>query len=45
MNWAFWITGFWGFALAFHALASYVDAGNPRQQYLDEERRRHAPRG
>ena len=25
INWAYWITGFWGFALAFHVLAYYVD--------------------
>ena len=26
LDWAFWITGFWGLALAFHALA-YLVAG------------------
>jgi hypothetical protein len=26
VQWAFWITAFWGFALAFHTLAFYVDS-------------------
>lgn len=26
IQWAFWITAFWGFALAFHTLAFYVDS-------------------
>lgn len=25
IQWAYWITGMWGIALAFHALAYYVD--------------------
>lgn len=25
IQWAYWITGFWGLALAWHALAWYVD--------------------
>ena len=25
INWAFWITAFWGLALAFHALAYLID--------------------
>ena len=25
LNWAFWITAVWGFALAFHALAWFID--------------------
>ncbi len=42
VNWAFWITIFWGFALAFHALAYYVDGRNleetKAEQYLQDER-------
>lgn len=44
INWAYWITGVWGFALAFHALAYLVDGRGmterKAQQYLDDERRR-----
>lgn len=44
VNWAFWITGAWGLALAFHALAYYVDGrdleGRKTAQYLEEEQRR-----
>lgn len=44
VNWAFWITAAWGFALAFHALAYYVDGRQVEyrktQQYLEEERGR-----
>jgi hypothetical protein len=41
-QWAFWITVFWGFALAFHAL-TYAVAGRQleeraTQQYLNEDR-------
>lgn len=47
VNWAFWITAAWGFALAFHALAYYVDGrdleGRKAAQYEAEERRRAAP--
>ncbi len=46
VNWAFWITGFWGFALAFHALAYFVDGRQLEErkyrQYLEDERRREA---
>lgn len=42
IQWAFWITLFWGFALAFHVLAYVVDGRQlevrKTQQYLDEER-------
>jgi len=44
VNWSFWITAAWGFALAFHALAYVVDGRQleerKSQQYLDEERKR-----
>lgn len=43
IQWAFWITLFWGFALAFHMLAYIVDGRQlerrKARQYLDEERR------
>lgn len=46
INWAFWITGSWGLALAFHALAYYVDGrdleGRKAAQFEAEERRRAA---
>ncbi len=46
LQWAYWITLFWGFALAFHALAYFV-AGRQveerkAQQYLAEDERRGA---
>jgi hypothetical protein len=48
INWAFWITAAWGFALAFHALAYIVDGRQVEerksQQYLDEERKRQSTR-
>lgn len=41
LQWAYWITGFWGLALAFHALAYYVDGrqleDRTSQQYLSEQ--------
>jgi len=44
VNWAFWITATWGFALAFHALAYFVDGRGLEErktrQYLDEERQK-----
>jgi hypothetical protein len=48
LQWAFWITLFWGFALAFHALAYFV-AGRQLEerktrQYLEEEQRRETSR-
>lgn len=47
IQWAPWITLFWGFALAFHALA-YVIVGRQMayratERYLREERRRGTP--
>ena len=40
-NWALWITGFWGLALAFHVLAYFVDGRQIEErkarQYLAEE--------
>jgi hypothetical protein len=43
ISWAYWITGFWGFALAFHALAYLVDGRQVERrkaaQYAAEERR------
>jgi hypothetical protein len=32
LDWAYWITLFWGFALAFHALAYYVDGRGVKEQ-------------
>lgn len=44
VNWAIWITFFWGLALAFHALAYFVDGRQleerKAQEYLEEERKR-----
>jgi hypothetical protein len=44
VNWSFWITIVWGLALAFHALAYYVDGRNletrKAQEYLGKERSR-----
>jgi hypothetical protein len=41
IQWAIWITVFWGFALAFHALAYVVDGSQLEQRrarrYLNEE--------
>jgi hypothetical protein len=49
LDWAFWVTGAWGFALAFHALAYFVDGRQVEerkpQEYLDDARRREAQRG
>lgn len=43
LQWAFWITGAWGFALLFHLLAYIVDGrqleARKTEQYLEEERR------
>jgi hypothetical protein len=40
-NWALWITGIWGLALAFHVLAYLVDGRQIEErktrQYLAEE--------
>jgi hypothetical protein len=49
LQWAYWITLFWGFALAFHVLA-YVIQGRQlearmTQRYLDEQRRRTSDAG
>lgn len=42
LNWSLWITAVWGFALAFHALAYYVDGRGleqrKAQEFLEEER-------
>lgn len=47
-GWPFWITLFWGFALAFHTLAYIVDGRQleerTAQRYLADERRRQARR-
>jgi hypothetical protein len=44
LDWAYWITGVWGFALAFHALAYAVEGRGveerKHQDYLDAEKRR-----
>ena len=46
LNWAFWITLFWGFALAFHALAYFVDGrqieARKAAEYLAEDRSRES---
>lgn len=47
LQWAYWITGMWGFALAFHVLAYFVSGRQLEErksmEYLeDEERRREA---
>ena len=40
VQWAFWITGFWGLALTFHGLAYLVDGRQLEErwtrQYLEE---------
>lgn len=47
INWSIWIVAFWGFALAFHALAYAVDGRNVEQtkaeQYAREEHQRSEP--
>jgi 2TM domain len=35
-DWAFWITGVWGFALGFHALAYYVDGRGVEEQKFQQ---------
>jgi hypothetical protein len=44
VQWSLWITLFWGFALAFHALAYYVDGrdveSTKAQEYIEDELRR-----
>lgn len=49
LTWAYWVTGAWGLALAFHALAYFVDGRQleerKTQQYLEDERRREAQQG
>jgi hypothetical protein len=41
-QWAYWITLLWGFALAFHAVAWFVDGRDLEErktrQYLDDQR-------
>jgi hypothetical protein len=48
IQWSIWITVFWGFALAFHALAYVVDGRQLEERrarrYLDEERASSADR-
>lgn len=45
LQWSYWITVAWGLALAFHALAYYVDGRGLEErkarQYIEEEKRRH----
>jgi hypothetical protein len=42
ITWSFWITIFWGLALAFHGLAYLIDGRQIEErktkQYLDEQR-------
>lgn len=44
IQWAWWITLFWGFALAFHVLAYWIDGRQVERRasdrFLDEEQRR-----
>lgn len=44
LNWAPWLTLFWGFAVAFHVLAYFVDGrgleSRKSRQYLEDERQR-----
>ena len=46
VTWAFWVTGTWGIALAFHALAYLVDGRQleerKTQQYLEDQQQRTA---
>ncbi|HZD87510.1 MAG TPA: 2TM domain-containing protein [Gaiellaceae bacterium] len=48
LDWAFWITAVWGFALTFHALAYYIDGRGLEErkyeQYLAAARRRSTGR-
>jgi hypothetical protein len=36
LDWAYWITLFWGVALAFHALAWYVDGRGVEERKYDQ---------
>lgn len=49
LDWAHWITVFWGFALAFHALAYLIDGSRletrKAREYLEEERENGAQHG
>lgn len=44
LDWAFWVTAAWGFGLAFHALAYFVDGRQVEermiQRYVEEQTRR-----
>ena len=46
LQWSFWITAAWGFALAFHVLAYFVDGrqleANKSHQFLADEQRRQS---
>jgi hypothetical protein len=46
VTWAYWLTGAWALALAFHALAWLIDGrgveDRKTEQYLEEDRRRAA---
>lgn len=42
VNWAFWVTIFWGIGLLFHIAAYFIDdspKGKRYERYLEEERR------
>ena len=45
-QWAYWITGFWALALAFHALGYFIDGrqleDRKAKQYLEEDRQDRA---
>ncbi len=49
LDWAHWITIFWGFALAFHALAYLIDGSQLEtrraREYLEEDRSHDARHG
>ncbi len=46
LQWSWWITLLWGFALAFHALAYYIDGRRledlKTREYMEDERRHAA---
>ena len=45
INWAFWITIFWGVGLAFHVASYWIDEtrqGSRYERFLEDERKRDA---
>lgn len=39
INWAYWITGVWGFGLAFHLLAWLIDGRQVEERKIEQYRR------